>query len=395
MSSNYYKLLCFLIFNITLNGQVLKTNKIVVDFQTKLPLEYVNISNSLDNTVTNKDGTFVFISKNDHIDISSVGYETIITNFKEINKQDTIFLKPNVIELEEVIIENTSSILNEVYRNIGKNYFLEPYVDEFFLRSILKKENAIIRFQDVFGKVERNSLFVTQKNSQDKYLIEISSLRKIGISEKEDNEYIEFPSFKTLFRWYSAVFTIPNEYIFTIEKSNDLDYVKISFSRSDENKNNLARKGYYIINKKDKSIKEVNYSLVGDINKIVYNENRDVKWRTIGVELYINFKKNEIDNKYYIGSAALKNTFEIIKKGDKKATYEAIYDLITIKNNVKEKMSINFSTDKDIFKAKFPYSKEFWDSQNQLPLTNELKDFLKGVSGKKSNKEFEVIGNFE
>lgn len=394
MRLNYFKLLLLLLFKSSINGQILQINKVVVDFQTKQPLEYVNISNDIDNTISNKEGLFVFVSRDKHINISSVGYETINTTFEEINKQDTIFLKSNIIELEEIIVDNVSSVLNEVYRNGYKNYFLEPYLEEFFLRGILKRDNTIIRFQDVFGKVERNSLFVTQKNPQEKYLVEISSLRKIGISEKENNEYIEFPSFKTLFRWYSAVFTLPNEYVFTIEKINDLDYLKINFSKSEENKNTLTRKGYYVINKKDKSIKEVNYSMVGDVDKIEFNGSRGLKWRTIGIDLYIHFKKNEIENKYYIGNATLKNTFETIK-GDKKTIYEAFYDLITIRNDVKEKLSSNFSVDKDIFKAKFPYSEQFWNTQNQLPLTNELHEFIKRVLDNRNNKEFEIMGNFK
>ncbi len=47
-----------------------------------------------------------------------------------------------------------------------------------------------------------------------------------------------------------------------------------------------------------------------------------------------------------------------------------------------EKIKSNFPTDKDIYKAKFSYSKDFWDNQNQLPLTNELEVFLNSVSDK-------------
>jgi len=64
-------------------------------------------------------------------------------------------------------------------------------------------------------------------------------------------------------------------------------------------------------------------------------------------------------------------------------------------SQTKEKVNSNFATDKDIFKAKFPYSKDFWNDQNQLPLTNELEVFLKSVFEKKDKtEEFEVIGNF-
>jgi hypothetical protein len=70
-------------------------------------------------------------------------------------------------------------------------------------------------------------------------------------------------------------------------------------------------------------------------------------------------------------------------------------DYFTTASITTEKVEPNFATDKDVFKAKFPYSAEFWSSQNQLLLTSELKDFLKRVSeNKDKKKEFEIIGNF-
>ena len=63
-------LFCNLIFS-----QEYKTNKIIVDQGTKAPLGFVNINNSLDNTISNEDGQFVFISKEN---ISSKKYKSII-----------------------------------------------------------------------------------------------------------------------------------------------------------------------------------------------------------------------------------------------------------------------------------------------------------------------------
>ena len=60
-----------------------------------------------------------------------------------------------------------------------------------------------------------------------------------------------------------------------------------------------------------------------------------------------------------------------------------------------QKNEIKFEVDKDLFKAKFIYSADFWKSQNQLPLTKELDTFLKLVADKKDKtKEYEVTGNF-
>jgi hypothetical protein len=61
--------------------QSYKTTKIIVDKNSKRPLEAVNVHNEFDNTITNGDGKFVFFSKIDSINISSVGYQTVATTF--------------------------------------------------------------------------------------------------------------------------------------------------------------------------------------------------------------------------------------------------------------------------------------------------------------------------
>ena len=38
-----------------------------------------------------------------------------------------------------------------------------------------------------------------------------------------------------------------------------------------------------------------------------------------------------------------------------------------------------------------PYNKEFWETQNQLPFTNEMRDF---INKPHNTKEYRVISNF-
>ena len=83
------------------------------------------------------------------------------------------------------------------------------------------------------------------------------------------------------------------------------------------------------------------------------------------------------------------------KRIDKTFYFDLKMDYFTTNVSIDEKVKSNFDVDKDIFKAKFPYSADFWNNQNQLPLTTELKEFLKRVSENKDKKEeFEIIGNF-
>ena len=46
---------------------------------------------------------------------------------------------------------------------------------------------------------------------------------------------------------------------------------------------------------------------------------------------------------------------------------------------------------KSSLKLEVPYNKEFWETQNQLPLTNEMRDF---INKPHNPKEYRVISNF-
>ena len=109
------------------------------------------------------------------------------------------------------------------------------------------------------------------------------------------------------------------------------------------------------------------------------------------------FKKNSALNKYYLNLSKLTAQVEVVadKKSEETFSYHLTMDYFTTNTITNEKVEPNFAVDKDVFKAKFPYSADFCDNQKQLPLTNELKVFLKRVSeNKDKKKEFEIIGNF-
>ncbi len=150
-------------------AQIHQTTKVVVDAETQIPIEYVNVYNNSDNTISNSDGSFIFRSIENLINMSAVGYRPQSTTFDRINKSDTIFLESNSIELEELVITNTTSLLNEVYRNVSKNYPTSTYKEKFFLLCIVKKNDEVTRLQDVFGKIERNTLFRNENIKKTNY----------------------------------------------------------------------------------------------------------------------------------------------------------------------------------------------------------------------------------
>lgn len=134
------------------------------------------------------------------------------------------------------------------------------------------------------------------------------------------------------------------------------------------------------------------YNTVFDNQTLIpFNQEKNVKWRTIGNELLINYKKNIKNNKYYINNGTLKNIVEVINE-DEKSIYEATYQIVNTKNIENKKVKSNFSSTKDLFKANVSFNKVFWEEQNQLLLDNELTNFLKNLKNYKS--DYEIYSNF-
>lgn len=324
-----------------------------------------------------------------------MGYETIISNFDELKKADTIFMEPKAFLLDEVVVGNAESIIRKAHDNIEKNYNLAPYFEKFFMRCLLKQNHKVVRLQDIYGRWSRNKMFKISTNDQLRFEIEILNMRKTGFKEKKDIIYFEFMNFSNLLTVCSSVLlTSREQYEFSELKSNDIHFRKIKYIAKNTQGGQRIN-GHFVINKEDYAITQFNLSFYDDIETIAYQEKKGHKFRTVLYNIDVNYRKNEIKNKYYLSSAEIDARLEMLEdKEIESAIYDFKANLFITNSFTNEKINSNFSLDKDIFKAKFPYSQDFWTSQNQLLLTTELKDFLKQVSENKENKkEFEITGN--
>ena len=84
-------ILCFLVGSSAIS-QSAQIKGVVVDKSTKLPLENVVIFNERDNSITNKEGAFVFVSTKNQINFNLLGYNEIATSFDALANRDTIFM---------------------------------------------------------------------------------------------------------------------------------------------------------------------------------------------------------------------------------------------------------------------------------------------------------------
>lgn len=385
-------LVTILISNIVCS-QKYTTNNIIVDSENLQPIVNVNVFNEINNTVTNRDGVFTFNSNINSITISHIGYEEVVINFTNLAKIDTIFLKSSIFELNEVVISDKKQLINKAYSNVAANYPFEPFTEETFVRCILRKNGSIVRLQDMVINIDRNSLFTNNVIKQLGYDIQILNLRKAGILPKSrKEEEFKLLSIDELFKSFSAIFTTPLYYNYHENSVLDNKHLKIDFVRNENLLEQKSLEGYYVINLEDFSFNEVYYNTVfEDQFKIPYNENKNIKWRTIGNELFIQYKKSIALNKYFINNGILKNTVEVISN-DKKSIYEATYQIISLKHDKNIKIQNNFSPTKDLFKAEINYNSAFWAKQNQLILDNELQNFIKNLDS--HNKEYKIYSNF-
>lgn len=362
-------------------SQTNRINKIVVDKNSKIPLENVLIFNESDNSTTNSDGEFMFISQKNEINLNLLGYTAIKTSFEALkNTKDTIFMENGAILLQEVVVSNTIPFMKKVYEKIQDNS-IPGFTANFFLRSVLKRDGRTCVLQDIAG--------TAQKGTNAETMIEILNMRKIKIFEKDDPIFIKFPNLNRVFS-----FDLPGLEVctFTEVPFTDFKFKKILFETNTGDESNPILTGYFIVNKIDYAVMEFNLTMIIDPDNVAYLKNDQL--RTIKWDVFVKCTKDLRSNKYYANISQLDATVEYFVDG-KLHLLDYSLNYFMTKSGSQQKIKPNFPADKDIFKAKFSYSKNFWNNQNQLPLTQELELFLKSVADKKDKKkEYKIIGNF-
>lgn len=400
MNKTYLLILAILFFQIS-RSQNLKINAILADKATKTVISSVNIFNDLDSSISNSEGAFSFISSKNEINFSSIGYNSIQTTFDKLKGKDTIFMESKAIVLDEVVVNNVEPFIKKVLDNLTNNFSTTSYTNDFFLRSVIKKNEEIVKFQDFSGIMNGPIISKKSENKQHKKVtkkgIEILNMRKISIHEKKDISDFTLPSFDEI---VSTPIFLDSAYIdITEEKITDNNYRKILFNSKNKNIDGQKLYGYLIANKKDYAITQYFVSFYDEPDNGSYKKTFFArhKYRTTKYQKTINFSKNTITGKYYLNNEKLVAQLEILadKKIAKTFYYDLVIDYFVTKSFTNETVNSNFATDIDIFKAKFTYSEDFWKTQNQLPLTSEIQLFInKATQNKENKKDFEVIGNF-
>ncbi len=134
-----------------LSGYSQSLTAVIVDSASQKPIPYVTVQLKNKGIITNEEGRFTFqlnntIQPSDTLTISCIGYASISRPLNEFT-ESTITLSSKAIELNPVIVSNKNftprEIIEEVEKNIAKNYNLESTKKRIFLRETNK--NRILK----------------------------------------------------------------------------------------------------------------------------------------------------------------------------------------------------------------------------------------------------------
>lgn len=381
----------FLCFSLTFSFAQKEHNGVILDSETKEPLEFVNIFSQSDYTVSNVDGHFSFSSSNDSVNFYRVGYDKLETTLNQL--KDSVFLDKSIFELNEVVVTNAKTIYQKIKDSITQNYLLEPHTEAFFLRTLLKKNGAIIRVQDIQGNLKRKTSIYGKGLELEKkdFEVEILNMRKIGVTKDENDVYFTFPSLHTIFKEFVRINAMGPDFEVTEQPYKEETYTKVNFNSNppetlDENF------GHYIISNKDHAILSIEINIIPFHSSV--SDSKKIESRLLEDKRAIYFKEDVNKGLYYMNSAKRNSKIEV--KGENNSftdIFEMSIVLITSNSFGKVKIKSNTNEQKDIFKLKHPYNESYWNSQNQLLLTHEMQAFIKKMGT--ANKEFKVRSNMD
>lgn len=362
---------------------------IVLDESTKEPIEFVDVISNRNYTISNNDGQFEIEIDSNRIDFQMLGYEKISKKANHLKLSgDTILLKSKFVELDEVVVTNKTFPLGD-YIKIGGNYPFESFSEAFFLRMLLKKNDTIQKLQDISGLIRRKQLLATGEKPKPKNNVEVQITNMRRAVRKEDEIYFEMWGFDQMDKMFSSIAMSPKLYDFGKNTSLDKNLTKLTF-KAKSLQHNLSAYGHYVINSSDKAIQD--FYLIDPNPADSYEENSDVKYRTIFFEMNINYKKDINDNQYYMDKAKINATVELFDKDNLKnepIIYNASYIWFGL-NRIDYTVKRNVSSSKDVFKLDFPYNDSFWKGQNILLLTDEMQSFLNSLPKLENRAKFKI-----
>lgn len=139
----------FLLLLLSLTGFSQNLEFLVLDEITKQPIENVSLfySKLNEGTFTNTEGKAILKENKAALLISNPGYQEIILNPDQLKKVNTVFMNPQAVELDEVIVNSfdLKKALQYVLDNYSKLYVSAAFEKECNFKETLSVENKLKR----------------------------------------------------------------------------------------------------------------------------------------------------------------------------------------------------------------------------------------------------------
>lgn len=356
-----------------------KISGVVFDKATQKPIPFATIliKDSFIGTSANENGEFSLYFpnslKNKSITISSIGYETLTIEAKNLTPK--IELQSKTTLLEEVVLTskiNTKTIVSKTIDNFKKNYPTEHYNANHYANAQIKvKDTTFLDFDIISHYYNRgyNQNFRPTQNIKEirwniKEIKPSNNIRHFFEGTYNSVAYIRFLLQKRKL----------NKFIFKKEKeetyqNKDIYIIRFRTDREHFNYTNQVflseYSGYLYINKDDFSIVKIieNWKVTDypDDLKMIYKSFSNT-FDFIGltnVSLETNYRKNK-NEKYYLEKSIYEETGEVLEKNIS-SSFKKKLNLFWYAINTKNVKEIPFKSENDEFKN-VKYNKEFWDT---------------------------------
>jgi len=369
-----------------------KYEALVVDSLSMEPLAFVSVFNTQHHTMTNADGRFSISSNLDSVLFYHPGYDKKTTTFQQLT--DTIYLNKSVLKLDEVVVTNAKSIYQKIKDSIASNYLLQPHTENFFMRAVLRRNDSIVRLQDMQGQVHRKTSVYTGnlELAEKDFLVQVHHMRKVGIVKDQNSINFELPSLYEIYKETVRLNAMGPAFTVTEKPFEKTSHIQVDFS-SNKNDSSSFTEGHYIINGKDNAILSFN------ANSVFYTKNKEQTYpysNILNSNISVSFYKDPEAQKYFMNHAKRSTTVAVeLKEVAKPILFQLDVILHTTSSFGTEKLKSNVNEHKDIFKFKIPYNKVFWDAQNQLLLTGEMQDFIIRIQSPSSKEKYKIKSNLD
>lgn len=257
MNTQIHLIFLGFVFSINLYSQ---SSKLLMDIEDFTPIEYANVlfnSEYNKGTISNKEGYFAMPSGyniSDSTVISHLGYRSIKVRNKDLENLDTIFLTKEPVDLEEIVIIDYEGLLNGIKKNILKNYYTTPTIDNYFTRYFVKQDTNKTQIIESIISVGRDQYFGNKEERNYEIRI-IANSNSRNIKEVNKVEFVPF-SYERLFSYSDVQIDFDENYKLTHEQLSN-SHIKVSFDCIDTLVLNSGPfTGYVIINIIDKSMEE-------------------------------------------------------------------------------------------------------------------------------------------